>query len=125
MARLEATYEFGDVRVDAASELVSRSSTPVPLEPKAFQLLVYFIQHRGRLLDKQEILDAVLGGRPHDPDAAVLSPAATSPPGPIRATKSRLSTQRRHQPLCCLGDEDWTGARANAAGDTPQLFFGF
>jgi Tol biopolymer transport system component/DNA-binding winged helix-turn-helix (wHTH) protein len=61
MASLEATYEFGDVRVDAASELVSRSGTPVLLEPKAFELLVYFIQHPGRLLGKQEILDAVWG----------------------------------------------------------------
>jgi DNA-binding winged helix-turn-helix (wHTH) protein len=35
---------------------------PVSLEPKAFELLVYFIQHRGRLLEKQEILDAVWDG---------------------------------------------------------------
>jgi len=62
MVSLPATYEFGDVRVDAASELVSRSGTPVLLEPKAFELLVYFIQHRGRLLGKQEILDGVWGG---------------------------------------------------------------
>lgn len=41
MASQEASYEFGDVRVDAVSELVSRSGTPVLLEPKAFELLAY------------------------------------------------------------------------------------
>jgi Tol biopolymer transport system component/DNA-binding winged helix-turn-helix (wHTH) protein len=61
MTSPEVTYEFGDVRVDAASELVSRSGTRVLLEPKAFELLVYFIQHRGRLLEKQDILDAIWG----------------------------------------------------------------
>jgi len=52
-------YRFGDVCVDIARLAVSRAGTPVPLEPKAFDVLRLLIEHRDRLVAKDELLDAV------------------------------------------------------------------
>jgi len=55
-------YAFGDVVVALRSEIVTRASVAVTLEPKAFRLLVFLIENRGRLVEKQEIIDAVWDG---------------------------------------------------------------
>jgi Tol biopolymer transport system component/DNA-binding winged helix-turn-helix (wHTH) protein len=55
-------FEFGDVRVDLGLMAVTRGKTPIPLEPKAFDVLVYLLEHRDRLILKEEILDAIWAG---------------------------------------------------------------
>ena len=60
--RDRAVYEFGDVRVDMARMAAARGDTPIPLEPKAFDVLVYLLQHRDRVVNKDELLDAVWAG---------------------------------------------------------------
>ena len=52
-------YEFGDVRVDLARVTVTRDGRPVALEPKTFDVLCFLIEHRDRLVSKEELLDAV------------------------------------------------------------------
>jgi len=52
-------YQFDDVRVDPQTFKVWRGGEPLPLEPKAFEALVFLINHRGRLVEKKELLDAV------------------------------------------------------------------
>jgi Tol biopolymer transport system component/DNA-binding winged helix-turn-helix (wHTH) protein len=52
-------YEFGDVRVDAARMIVTRADAIVELEPKAFDVLHFLIEHRDRLVTKGELLDTV------------------------------------------------------------------
>jgi Tol biopolymer transport system component/DNA-binding winged helix-turn-helix (wHTH) protein len=54
-----AAYRFDDVKVDVASFRVERAGQPVPLEPKAFDLLVLLIERQGQVVTKQEILDTV------------------------------------------------------------------
>jgi Tol biopolymer transport system component/DNA-binding winged helix-turn-helix (wHTH) protein len=54
-------YEFGDVRVDLRRMIVSVRGEPVALEPKSFDVLRYLIQHRDRLVGKDDLLDAVWG----------------------------------------------------------------
>jgi Tol biopolymer transport system component/DNA-binding winged helix-turn-helix (wHTH) protein len=49
---------FGDVAVDLRRMSVSRAGQPVSLEPKAFDVLRYLIEHRDRLVTKEELLDA-------------------------------------------------------------------
>jgi DNA-binding winged helix-turn-helix (wHTH) protein/Tol biopolymer transport system component len=57
-----AIYTFGDVRVDLGRMTVFRGASPVPLEPKAFDVLVYLLEHRDRLVTKDELLDAAWAG---------------------------------------------------------------
>jgi len=53
-------YEFGDFRIDAAKRLLmKRDGERVLLTPKAFDTLLYLVEHSGTLLDKDELLRAV------------------------------------------------------------------
>jgi Tol biopolymer transport system component/DNA-binding winged helix-turn-helix (wHTH) protein len=52
-------YQFDNVQVEAAGFRVWKADAPVQIEPKAFQVLVFLIENRGRLIEKREILDAV------------------------------------------------------------------
>jgi TolB-like protein/DNA-binding winged helix-turn-helix (wHTH) protein len=54
-----SVYEFDDVRVEPSAFRVLKAGRPIAIEPKAFDLLGFLIQHRGRLVEKQELLDAV------------------------------------------------------------------
>jgi two-component system alkaline phosphatase synthesis response regulator PhoP len=55
------TYAFGDVRVDFRRGEVFRGGEPVALSALEFKLLSYFVQHRGELLSRNEMLDKVWG----------------------------------------------------------------
>ena len=55
------TYAFGDVRVDFRRAEVLRGGAPVTLSALEFKLLAYFIQNRGALLSRDELLDKVWG----------------------------------------------------------------
>lgn len=55
------TYAFGAVRVDFRRGEVFRDGEPVPLSALEFKLLTYFIQNRGTLLSRDELLDKVWG----------------------------------------------------------------
>jgi DNA-binding response OmpR family regulator len=56
-----ATYTFGDVRVDFRSAEVTRLGEIVFLSSLEFKLLRYFIEHRGALLSRRELLEHVWG----------------------------------------------------------------
>ena len=45
-------YQFGPFRLDPAERLLLRDGQPVPLTPKAFDLLVFLVEHHGRLVEK-------------------------------------------------------------------------
>ncbi len=54
-------YEFEEFRLDAKSHRLFRreSGELVPLTPKAVELLLFLVQNAGRILSKDELLDAV------------------------------------------------------------------
>src|SRR5262245_13973448 len=52
-------YEFGPFHLDTAERLLVRNSLPVPLAPKVFDTLVVLVQHGGRLLTKDELMQKV------------------------------------------------------------------
>ncbi|HYH44249.1 MAG TPA: response regulator transcription factor [Thermoanaerobaculia bacterium] len=54
-------YTFGDVRVDFRRAEVFRGDEPVTLSALEFKLLAYFIENRGALLTRDELLDKVWG----------------------------------------------------------------
>jgi two-component system alkaline phosphatase synthesis response regulator PhoP len=57
----EAAFSFGAVRVDFRSAQVFRDGAPVELSSLEFKLLRYFIEHRGALLPRRELLEHVWG----------------------------------------------------------------
>ena len=54
-------YRFGAVEVDFRRAEVARGGRPVELTAKEFQLLRYFIEHRGATLSRDELLNGVWG----------------------------------------------------------------
>ena len=54
-------YLFDEVRVEPEAHRVFRAGRPIELEPKAFALLLQFIEHPQELLDRNRLLDAVWG----------------------------------------------------------------
>jgi Response regulators consisting of a CheY-like receiver domain and a winged-helix DNA-binding domain len=54
-------YVFGDVHVDFRRAEVTRSAVPVEISALELKLLRYFIEHRGLLLTRDELLEKVWG----------------------------------------------------------------
>ena len=59
----QVTLSFGDLELDPSVFELRRHGVRVPLEPQAFDVLVYLINHRDRVVSKEELLDQVWGGR--------------------------------------------------------------
>lgn len=54
-------YHFDDVRVDFRRAEVIKAGAPLELSAREFQLLKYFIEHRGATLTREELLNEVWG----------------------------------------------------------------
>lgn len=54
-------YEFGSLRVDLRATSVTKKGKVVPLSAREFQLLAYFVQHRGVTLSREVLLRDVWG----------------------------------------------------------------
>jgi DNA-binding winged helix-turn-helix (wHTH) protein/tetratricopeptide (TPR) repeat protein len=52
-------YEFGPFRFDSAERVLLRDGTPVPLAPKATEILLVLIEHAGHLVDKDTLINRV------------------------------------------------------------------
>jgi Tol biopolymer transport system component/DNA-binding winged helix-turn-helix (wHTH) protein len=53
------TYQFADVCVDLQRLTITRAGAAVEIEPKAFDVLRHLLEHRDRLVTKDELLDTV------------------------------------------------------------------
>jgi two-component system alkaline phosphatase synthesis response regulator PhoP len=56
-----AIHEFGDVIVDIDRHEASKGGSQLELTPREFRLLGYFLAHRGEVVSREELLDAVWG----------------------------------------------------------------
>lgn len=54
-------YTFGDVRVDFGRAEVRRAGVPVPFSSMELRLLRCFVEHRGKVLSRDQLLDEVWG----------------------------------------------------------------
>src|SRR5258708_39655498 len=50
-------YRVNDLELDTLRGCLSRNGEEIHLKPKAFQILVYLLAHRDRLVSKEELLD--------------------------------------------------------------------
>jgi TolB-like protein/DNA-binding winged helix-turn-helix (wHTH) protein len=82
-------FRFDRFQADDTDFRLIADGVPVSLEPKALRLLLYLIQNRGRLVRKQELLDAVWA------EAAVSESALTRCVGLLRKTLDDDSREPR------------------------------
>ena len=52
-------YQFGDFTLDVAKGCVFRAGEEIKLRPKVYETLRYLLEHPGRLIGKQELMQAV------------------------------------------------------------------
>ena len=55
------TFRFGAVTLDCSKTEVLKDGRPVALSAREFQLLRYLIEHRGKTLSREELLEKVWG----------------------------------------------------------------
>ena len=56
-------YSFGTCEIDVGRRELRKSGAAVHVEPQVFDLLCYLVQHPGRMLSKDELVQAVWNGR--------------------------------------------------------------
>ena len=61
-SRNSSAFLFDDIRVEPATFRAFKADEVISLEPKTLSLLLFLIENRGRLIEKDEILDAIWSG---------------------------------------------------------------
>ena len=56
-------FRFGDYALDVARRELRRGATLVAIEPQVFDVLVYLVENRNRVVSKDDLIAAVWGGR--------------------------------------------------------------
>lgn len=54
-------YRFDDLLIDQMSFRLVQAGKPLAVEPKALHVLIFLVQHQGRLIERRELLSAVWG----------------------------------------------------------------
>jgi TolB-like protein/Tfp pilus assembly protein PilF len=56
---VKAVYEFGPFRLDQQRYLLLRDGVAIQLSPKAFEILLFLVAHRGQILKKELLLETI------------------------------------------------------------------
>jgi len=75
-------YLFEDYAADTDRRELRRGRTLVPVTPQVFDLLVYLIRHRERVVSKDDLVNALWNGR------SVSESALTTPINAARSPRS-------------------------------------
>ena len=62
-ASTRVRYRFEQCEVDPAGYRLLVRGEPVPIEPRVFELVVYLIEHRARVISKDELLERLWAGK--------------------------------------------------------------
>ena len=54
-------YTFGDIFVNFKTHVAKKGDGPLDLSAREFQLLQFFVDHRGEVISREQLLDAVWG----------------------------------------------------------------
>lgn len=57
-----AIYRFGQFDLDPSLSHLCRDGQPIRIEPRAFALLCYLVEHRDRVVSKKELVGTVWNG---------------------------------------------------------------
>ena len=58
----QPTYDFGPFRLHSSKRLLWCAGVPVPMAPKVLDTLLVLIEHRDRVVTKDELLERVWEG---------------------------------------------------------------
>lgn len=56
-------YRFNKIEIDLNQFEIREQGKPIPVEPKVFDLIVYLIKHRARIVSRDELFEQVWDGR--------------------------------------------------------------
>ncbi|MEM1205721.1 MAG: winged helix-turn-helix domain-containing protein, partial [Acidobacteriota bacterium] len=70
---VHTVYHFLDWRADPSEHRLSRNGEPVPITPRAMEVLAYLLERSGRVVSKEELLGAVWDGQAVTDDALVVT----------------------------------------------------
>ena len=65
---VEPPYDIGDFHVDVANRRIAIRGQDIHLPPKQFELLIYLVEHAGRVLTHRTLLHAVWGNDVAQPE---------------------------------------------------------
>lgn len=54
-------FAFGDIAINFKRFEVSKAGQPIEMSPREFNILKYFIEHRGEVITRDQLLDSVWG----------------------------------------------------------------
>jgi len=54
-------FRFGDINVNFKKFEVTKAGAPIELSAREFNILKYFIEHRGEVVTRDQLLDSVWG----------------------------------------------------------------
>jgi eukaryotic-like serine/threonine-protein kinase len=78
LSQTGSAYVFLDVTLDVSAERLTRGATEIKLRPKSFQVLRYLVERAGRLVTRDELLEAIW------PDVVVTDESITKCVADIR-----------------------------------------
>jgi eukaryotic-like serine/threonine-protein kinase len=83
-------YSFGPFRIDTGKQLLSRNCEPVPLTPKALQVLLVLVRHKKEVVSKDDLMKTVW------PDTFVEEANLTRSVAMIRKALGERAHDRRY-----------------------------
>src|SRR5262249_34370424 len=89
-ARNTSAFRFSDFEIDVARQELRRGTDLIPIEPQVFDLLLYLVRNRNRIVSREELIDAVWKGR-------VISEATLS--SRVSAVRRVIGDNGNDQPL--------------------------
>jgi two-component system response regulator MtrA len=88
---MEERVAFGDIVVDTRRRSVTRDGRPVPLSPKAYELLIALVRRNGAVASRHDLLREVWGY-----GAAVVSRTVDTHVAELRRAVERDASEPRH-----------------------------
>jgi signal transduction histidine kinase/DNA-binding response OmpR family regulator len=117
--RSALNFRFACFEIDVARQELRRAGAVVHIEPQVFDLIVYLVQHRDRIVSKDELIEAIWQGR-FVSEAALSSriSAARRALGDSGNDQSLIHTQRKRG-FRFIGEILHSGSAATAMAGNP------